>query len=159
MNDSCIYVKNNFTAAFDPTNKWCIIFTENSTGKILNYVAIPPTSGDRLDIISFRKLIEGYNYDVKGIVIYVKNGNPFFPEQPNLKYKKARDVSFKDFPKNKLIPGKTIIYYFTWHEFFTFDSEDENFIKISNNRYPITINKKKHPGSIESLYVCETYYE
>lgn len=58
----------------DPKHKWGIIY-ECDNGK-KHYIAIPPTDGDRTDIITYDKSIVGYNYGFKGVIVIIKNGNP-----------------------------------------------------------------------------------
>lgn len=58
----------------DPNNKWNIVIV-NEKGK-KNYISIPPTEGNRIDIIRYDKSIIGYNIDFKGIIIIINNGEP-----------------------------------------------------------------------------------
>lgn len=59
-------------------SKWLIVIEgiENNR-KIKNYIAIPPTTGDRLDIITNFDIKGGYNYDIDGaIIVNILNGFP-----------------------------------------------------------------------------------
>lgn len=58
-----------------PKNKWEIVF-EDKDGKQINAWAIPPTNGDRVDIICYDDTKPGYVYDAEVIVINIKNGEP-----------------------------------------------------------------------------------
>jgi len=52
-------------------DKWTLICNE---GNKRNYIAIPPTNKDRIDIITFDKMIQGYNYNVDAIIVIIKEG-------------------------------------------------------------------------------------
>jgi len=61
----------------DPSNKWAIVVEgveKNKPSK--TYIAIPPTNGNRVDVISTVTQKSGYNYDTEVIVVNVVNGNP-----------------------------------------------------------------------------------
>lgn len=58
----------------NPKHKWGIVY-ENDNGK-KHYIAIPPTDGNRIDFITYDKIIVGYNYGVKGVFVFIENGIP-----------------------------------------------------------------------------------
>jgi len=58
----------------DPNHKWTIIF-EYEDGK-KNYCAIPPTNGNRTDIILGEDHPKGYRLDIDCIIIQITNGEP-----------------------------------------------------------------------------------
>lgn len=64
---------------FEPRNKWCLIMEDDNDPKKKHWMAIPPTDGDRTDIISdglsFLKK-DGYCYGFKGIIIRIRKGIP-----------------------------------------------------------------------------------
>ena len=59
-------------------NKWAITVEGIEKGReVKTFIAIPPTTGDRLDIILGSDLKEGYRYDIDGIIIiHILNGFP-----------------------------------------------------------------------------------
>ena len=59
----------------DPSNKWLLVIigTENNKA-IKTYCTIPPTTGNRVDIITSDDLEAGYRYDVSIIVINIISG-------------------------------------------------------------------------------------
>ena len=66
---------------FDPNNKWCLTMEDDSNPKKIkkHWMAIPPTNGDRTDIITDKEIFckeDGYCYGFKGIIIRVRNGIP-----------------------------------------------------------------------------------
>ena len=61
----------------DANNKWSLVIEGTERGKaVKTYIAIPPTSGDRIDIITPNVLDTGYRYDVELIVIEIKAAIP-----------------------------------------------------------------------------------
>jgi len=53
----------------DPRNKWCLIIEGVEDGKRKRiYCAIPPTTGNRVDIITEFILEKGYRYNCKGLI-------------------------------------------------------------------------------------------
>lgn len=62
--------------SIDPTNKWLLIREGiDDKGKTFTTtLAIPPTKGDRMDIITDKSLEEGYRMDVDIIFIVIING-------------------------------------------------------------------------------------
>lgn len=62
-------------AYLDPKNKWVIVF-EDEKGKKINSWAIPPTNGNRVDLICYNDTKYGYVYDAEAIIINIKNGEP-----------------------------------------------------------------------------------
>jgi len=66
----------------DSINKWCLVIegVEEKKKKnqiIKKYIAIPPTSGDRVDIINLSNrdiFKQKYFYNFNGIIIIIKNG-------------------------------------------------------------------------------------
>jgi len=60
----------------DPKNKWCLIIEGSENKKRQKtYCAIPPTDGDRTDIITEHALPSGYKLDCKGLIIVnIKKG-------------------------------------------------------------------------------------
>lgn len=59
-------------------NKWTIVIEGIEKDKrVKTYCSIPPTDGDRLDIITDCNLKDGYAYDISGvIVVNILNGFP-----------------------------------------------------------------------------------
>lgn len=59
-------------------NKWTLNIEGTERGKtVKNYIAIPPTKGDRLDIITGSDFEQGYRYDIDGIIIiHILKGFP-----------------------------------------------------------------------------------
>lgn len=58
----------------DKKNKWGIVI-END--KFKKYIAVPPTNGDRFDLINFEneEIFKGYNYNIKTcLLIEIKKG-------------------------------------------------------------------------------------
>jgi len=68
-------IAENFNAYLDPKNKWTIIF-EDKKGRIISYCAIPPTKGNRTDIITHDKILNGYTFGIDAIIILIINGEP-----------------------------------------------------------------------------------
>lgn len=59
------------------TNKWQLIITGKEKNKVvITYCAIPPTDGNRVDVITPSDLEPGYRYDVSLIVIDIVQGIP-----------------------------------------------------------------------------------
>jgi len=58
-----------------PEHKWCLNITDLKTKKKIQ-TTIPPTDGDRIDIITDDKMIEGYNYGIDCIIIEIRDGEP-----------------------------------------------------------------------------------
>jgi hypothetical protein len=60
----------------DTNNKWILIREGiDDNGKLFSTsIAIPPTTGSRMDIISDQSLNDGYNLNVDVIVIIITNG-------------------------------------------------------------------------------------
>lgn len=56
----------------DKLNKWKLNIMKDN--KIINYIAIPPTNSNRVDIISSKDLCKGYNYKIDCIIIRIING-------------------------------------------------------------------------------------
>ena len=67
---------NKLTNAYiDPKHKWILIREGIDNGKkFTTSLAIPPTNGDRIDIISDKDINEGYLCDADVIIIIIKNG-------------------------------------------------------------------------------------
>ena len=60
------------------TNKWMLIIEGMEKGRnVSTYCAIPPTSGNRVDILTPDVLDTGYRYDVNVIVVDIKHGVPW----------------------------------------------------------------------------------
>ncbi len=68
---------NSFIAHIDKKNKWAIIFTDKTNGRIINLISIPPTKGNRVDIITYDKIIPGYSMGIDAIIVIIENGEPF----------------------------------------------------------------------------------
>jgi hypothetical protein len=61
-----------------PKNKWNLIIEGKEKNKVIKtHCAIPPTSGNRVDVITCSELETGYRYDVSLIVINIKHGVPW----------------------------------------------------------------------------------
>jgi hypothetical protein len=60
----------------NPENKWCIIIEDENNSKKKHFIAIPPTNGNRIDVISYDQIHLGYNYKLNGIIIIIINGEP-----------------------------------------------------------------------------------
>jgi hypothetical protein len=59
----------------DSDNKWQLVITGQERNKeVRTYCAIPPTNGNRIDIITPCELEQGYRYDQGCIVIEIKMG-------------------------------------------------------------------------------------
>jgi len=59
-------------------NKWCLVITGTEHNKdVITYCSIPPTNGNRVDVITPDKLEQGYRYDVGLIVIDIRHGVPW----------------------------------------------------------------------------------
>jgi len=57
---------------------WSLVITGTEKGKaVKTYCAIPPTNGNRVDVITSTNLEHGYRYDVGLIVIDIKHGVPW----------------------------------------------------------------------------------
>lgn len=56
----------------DANNKWQLVVKKN--GKIINYIAVPPTDGNRIDIITNSDLLAGYNYNIDCVIIVIEEG-------------------------------------------------------------------------------------
>ena len=65
-----------FNAYFEK-NKWNLRFTDKN-GRLIHMIAIPPTDGSRIDIITNNKLNAGYNFDTDIFIIEIINGTPTF---------------------------------------------------------------------------------
>lgn len=64
-------------AYLHPDNKWCIVIEGKEKDRVIKtYCAIPPTSGNRVDVINPNALEIGYRYDVSLIVIDIVEGIP-----------------------------------------------------------------------------------
>lgn len=66
----------------DPKNKWTIVMEDENSKKI-HWMAIPPTNGDRTDIITDKNINikeDKYFYGFKGIIVRIRNGEPIKPE-------------------------------------------------------------------------------
>jgi len=63
--------------SIDSDKKWCLIIEGQEKGKkVFTYIAIPPTDGNRVDVITDIDLETGYHYDQSVIVIMIINGTP-----------------------------------------------------------------------------------
>lgn len=63
----------------DSKNKWQLNVegTNNKGKKYTQIIAIPPTNGNRVDLITGNSLEEGYRYNIDGvIVINIISGEP-----------------------------------------------------------------------------------
>ena len=60
---------------FDKDNKWCLTMEDDNDERKKYWIAIPPTDGDRTDIITNEKISE-YHYNFKGIIIRIRKGIP-----------------------------------------------------------------------------------
>ncbi len=64
---------------FQPNNKWTLIMEDDNDPRKKHYMAIPPTDGDRTDIITDKEISckkDGYCYGFKGIIIRIRKGTP-----------------------------------------------------------------------------------
>lgn len=73
QNTDNILNTSTFNAYIDPNNKWCLIFTDKD-GKLINRCAIPPTEGDRTDLLCFNDLKSGYSFGIDAIIIRIEKG-------------------------------------------------------------------------------------
>ncbi len=62
--------------SIDPNHRWLLIREgiDEKGRKFTTSLAIPPTKGDRIDIITDKDLGEGYRCDVDAIVIVIIKG-------------------------------------------------------------------------------------
>ena len=59
----------------DPKNKWSLVIEGKEKDRVIKtYCAIPPTDGNRIDVITPSELEPGYRYDISLIVIDIKLG-------------------------------------------------------------------------------------
>jgi len=62
-------------AYLDTKHRWLLIREGIDNGrKFSTSLAIPPTKGDRMDIISDKDIHEGYNINTDVIIIIIKKG-------------------------------------------------------------------------------------
>ena len=73
--DNKIFELKNFNFYFVKKNKWTLVFTDKN-GKIINYIAIPPTTGNRIDLITNSQIDAGYAMDLNIIIVKIINGEP-----------------------------------------------------------------------------------
>ena len=70
-------MKNKLINAYlDPKHRWLLIREgiDNNGRNFSTSLAIPPTTGDRIDIISDEVIHEGYKINADVIIIIIKKG-------------------------------------------------------------------------------------
>lgn len=61
-------------AELDPLNKWAVLFSDEKE-QIIGMIAIPPTDGDRVDVVRYTSGVP-YGYDIEVIVVEIRKGEP-----------------------------------------------------------------------------------
>ena len=74
MNVSLLKNYKIMTLSFDKKNKWNLIITTSDNKK--HNISIPPTDGNRIDIITNDKILNGYNLNIDAVIITIKKGTP-----------------------------------------------------------------------------------
>jgi hypothetical protein len=94
-------MRDTIQIEFDPNNKWAMALYNKSNPNKKHWVAIPYTSGDRIDYIG-DNLHYNLNYCgcvSSGVLINIKNGVPHVVITPHYKVDRLHRVLKKYFPK------------------------------------------------------------
>ena len=75
MKNKHIFAENDEQLIYNTfKHKWCLNILNKKINKT-TFLAIPPTDGDRTDIITNNKMEQGYNYGIDCIILEIKNGS------------------------------------------------------------------------------------